>query len=256
MVFEEALLKTETLRRKISIEEVTYIRKNAPQKYAELKDNLYCPECEKPHLTHKLCVDKANYFSTHIGEEHDDECSFKCEKASTKQLEALEEDDPSLEKLQNRLKAAIGSIFSSKKREQNPFVIKKSTVEKDPKSNTVSQGTVKRYAIPKKRITNGLSEADVDTLKIFYGQVNIRCKKFRNGYKLYVFNYKNEHLPMICSIYLSQKVYEHIDINDGDYFQCLIAFFAQLESNQYNGQTYYNCILTDSRKMTFIKIPN
>ena len=256
MFFEEALLKKDSIRVKISVEEVTYLRKNNLQKYAEIKDHLYCPECERPHLTHKLCADRANYFATHIGEEHDDDCSFKCEKASTKQLEALEDDDNSLDRLQNRLKAALVSLFGNKKPKRNPLVIKEEVAENEPNYNIGFCSVIKNYAIPKKRITNGLSEADVDTLKIFYGQVNVRCKKFRNGYKLYLFSCFNNQLPMICSIYLSQKVFNHIDVNDGDYFKCYIAFFAKLESNLYKGQTYYKCVLTDSRKMIFIKIPN
>ncbi|WP_124098216.1 hypothetical protein [Ruminococcus sp. Marseille-P6503] len=74
MFFEEALLKKDSITVKISVEEVTYLRKNNLQKYAEIKDHLHCPECERPHLTHKLCADRANYFATHIGEEHDDDC--------------------------------------------------------------------------------------------------------------------------------------------------------------------------------------
>lgn len=59
---------------------------------------------------------------------------------------------------------------------------------------------------------------------------------------------------MICSIYLSEKVYEHINIKDNDCFNCLISFYVKMEINKQDDKIYYNCILTDSRKMFFWKI--
>lgn len=139
MVFEEAIFIKGSNRKKYSVEEVTQLRNHDLKTYASVKDYLFCPECEKPHLTHNLCTTKSDYFSTYNKEEHDAECSIKCKKAASRQLELL------------------------------------------------------------------------------------------------------------------QKVYDHMDISESECFNCYLAFFAQMEMNIQNDKTYYNCILTDSRKMFWMK---
>lgn len=254
MVFEEALYINGSQRKMLSIEDVTQLATNSLDLYNEIKNNLFCPECEKPHLTYNSCTTKSNYFSTHNLESHADTCSFKCKRATNHQLELLENDEKSLDRLQNRLKAVILSCFSEKKAARNPFVIENKISKVSTNTENQSERTAVKYAIPKKRITNGLSQADVDQLKIFYGKVRVRCKKHRNGHKLYIFNLTQRQLPMICSIYLSEKVYEHINIKDNDCFNCLISFYVKMEINKQDDKIYYNCILTDSRKMFFWKI--
>lgn len=253
MVFEEAIFIKGSNRKKYSVEEVTKLRKQDLKAYALIKDYLYCPECETPHLTHNLCSTKSDYFSTHNKEKHDIDCSIECPKATAQHLEQLQSDDKALDKLQNRLKAAIVSIFADKKSKHNPFIIKTNASQINNNDISKDSGKTINYAIPKKRLTNGLSENDINTLKIFYGQVRLRCKKHKKGYKLYVFSSFDKQLPMICSMYLSQKVYDHMDINEGDCFNCCLAFYAQMEMNVQNDITYYNCVLTDSRKMVWVK---
>ena len=123
MVFEEALYINGSQRKMLSIEDVTQLATNSLDLYNEIKNNLFCPECEKPHLTYNSCTTKSNYFSTRNLESHADTCSFKCKRATNHQLELLENDEKSLDRLQNRLKAVILSCFSEKKAARNPFVI-------------------------------------------------------------------------------------------------------------------------------------
>lgn len=253
MVFEEAIFIKGSNRKKYSVEEVTQLRNHDLKTYASVKDYLFCPECEKPHLTHNLCTTKSDYFSTYNKEEHDAECSIKCKKAASRQLELLQNGDKALDRLQNRLKAVIVAAFSDKKPKHNPYIIKIDSTQTNNSDTSNDSGKTANYALQKKRLTNGLSENDINTLKIFYGYVRLRCKRHKNGYKLYVFSTFDKQLPMICSIYLSQKVYDHMDISESECFNCYLAFFAQMEMNIQNDKTYYNCILTDSRKMFWMK---
>ena len=89
MVFEEALYINGSQRKMLSIEDVTQLATNSLDLYNEIKNNLFCPECEKPHLTYNSCTTKSNYFSTRNLESHADTCSFKCKRATNHQLELL-----------------------------------------------------------------------------------------------------------------------------------------------------------------------
>lgn len=47
MVFEEALYINGSQRKMLSIEDVTQLATNSLDLYNEIKNNLFCPECEK-----------------------------------------------------------------------------------------------------------------------------------------------------------------------------------------------------------------
>lgn len=251
MVFEETILKKDGVRRFYSIDEISDMRNNNISEFIKIKDYLYCPECEKPRLTHNLCTERPSYFSTYVHEEHTMDCSLKNEKANSSLLSSLE-DDESLDKLNNRLKSTLVSLFTDKKSKFNPLIIKTHSVTGDIVTSDFA-GSTKNYYIPKKRITNGLSDDDIDTIKIFYGKVCLRCKQIGDSYRLFLINKTNNKSTLICSLYVSKNVYNHLDIQVNDYFECSIAFYSKISLNLKDNKKYYNSVLTDSRKIVWMK---
>lgn len=253
VIFEEAIYISANDKRMYSIEDVTELRKHNFKEYNRIKNNLFCPECEQPHLTHKLCSTKANHFSTHIGDKHKDECSFNCEKASTKTLESFVKDGTSLDQLYNRLQNAIVALFKTKKPKTNPFIIRSTETSDKSVSKPKVTSHKKNYYIPKKRITNGLSNDDVDVYKIFYGYVRMVCKKDKYGYNIFMFNPNNPGQDMICSLSVSDNVIKYIGLDGTSRFNCYVSFFSVFSQNKRNEKTFYNGRISHSKEFYFTK---
>ena len=101
-----------------------------------------------------------------------DTCSFECKRATTHQLELLENDEKSLDRLQNRLKAVILSCFSEKKAARNPFVIENKISKVSTNTENQSERAVVKYAIPKKHITALDLNTNPDTPYTYYDLID------------------------------------------------------------------------------------
>lgn len=253
MKFEEAKYIFADNKRLYSVEEVTELRIKNPKEFLRIKNHLYCPECETPHLSHNLCSTRCNYFSTYNGENHKDECLFKCEKASTKLLESFLENEKTLDQLHNRLQNVLTMLFHCDKLEINPLIIRDTNTLNKAISETEIISYKKNYYIPKKRLTNGLTIEDTGIYKLFYGYVKLICKKDTYGYKIYVINPIQSKQDIICSLKLSEKVFRYIGLDEDTKYTYYVSFFSILEQNVSKGKTYYNGKITHSKQFYFTK---
>lgn len=265
--FEEAIYIKETYSEMYSVEELTEIRKNDLQRFEEIKEYIFCPECNQPQLTHNLCQNKQDYLSTRLGQFHIAGCSYECKKA-TKKILTLLETKPNLDNLYTRLQNCLLLLMRGQKVTHNPCVICKETDDNLLREATTTKSACeKRYYIPRKRLTNYMDESCTNGFKIFYGSAEFKWRKIEGYYphRLNIYHYSQKRL--ICSLGFSDNVYNHLplkckEFDENVHFKASVAFYVKLtqktienetDSGMYS-KTYYNGIINDSRKISFLDI--
>ena len=178
--FEEAIYIRNDKREMYSVEDITELRSDDLQQFHAIKGYLFCPECEIPHLSHKLCSNKEDYFSTYPREYHDDTCSYVCNKADVDVLNAVNE-NPSLSHINNRLNDCILMLMEDQNVEKNPFVL---DIDNDDEvlriageNNNIEHHN---YYIPRKRLTKYMNTSCADNFMIFYGEVLMKWATYEN----------------------------------------------------------------------------
>lgn len=267
--FEEAKYINGTVTKIYPIEEVTALRNHSLEKYNEIKNNFFCPECERPHLVHNLCKNHNSYFSTSKGQSHIVGCSYECDMATKKILSCLEEQS-NLERLYARLQNCLLMLTKGESMSENPFVLCQETDYEILKSTaTLKSAYEKRYYIPRKRLTSHINDDIIGELKLFYGTVQLAWFSSEGYYphRLCIYHLNDERI--ICSLEFSDNVYNHLDVacklfDKKKRFKASIAFFTKINvniiekrnSNVIEQKKFYNGIINDSRKIAFLEISN
>lgn len=264
--FEEAKYINGIVTRMYSVSEISEIRQNNLQRFSEIKEYIFCPECDQPQLTHNLCQNKKDYLSTRPGQFHMAGCSYECEKATKKILTYLGENH-NLNNLQTRLQNCLLLFMRGQAVINNPCIISRQTDDSLLREATNTQVAYeKRYYIPRKRLTNYIDESSIDEFKIFYDTAEFKwCEG--SGYYPHRLNiYHNNPKHLVCSLGFSDNVYNYLPLEckqfDGTYFRASIAFYTKLTISTEEVQTdlgtesnpYYNGIINDSRKISFLDI--
>lgn len=253
MKFEEALYVNKGLKKLVSIDVISKIRKDNPIKFRdEIQGYLYCPECHSPQLIHRQCVGKSDHFATSKDQKHKDECSSLYEKANQKIIsEILSE--PNHEKLKNRLQYFLMSLHKPIKLKSNPLIYKKTKISKvNTDKKEVNNIVIKSYYLPRKRLTNKLLPDDVEDTKIFYGDVLIKWRSLPDEkHLLLIHNLQSQY---ICSLFMSKNVYNYIDNNFKIDMKCSVAFIAKLNAKEQNEKIFYNANLNHSSEIEFMKL--
>ena len=261
--FEEAKYINGAVTRMYSAEEITAIRNENTQRYNEIKEYLFCPECMQPKLMHNRCQSKQDYFSTYPRQFHVVGCSYECEKATKKILTYLGE-SKNLNNLHTRLQDCLLLFIKGQAVINNPCIISKQTDVQLLKQTTNTQNAYgKRYYIPRKRLTDCVDQSSIDDFKIFYDTAEFKWYEDEHGgyypHRLNIYHNNRENL--ICSLRFSNNVYEHLPLEyrkfDDVYFRALIAFYTKLTIHTDSGtenRTYYEGIINYSLKITFLDI--
>lgn len=264
--FEEALYLGNGDRVLYSVEQISSMRKEDNNEYNQLKDHLFCPECELPHLVHHSCTTKSDYFSANPHEQHEECCSFFCNKATKTILENVN-DRPDLIKITQRLDKCLEWFIDGIKGDQeNPVVIDHER-DRDFLNMCIRNNIEQRrnYYIPRKRLIEFLDEDCTKSFRIFYGEVYVRWNKSIDKFhphKLGIFHIKEGR--WICSVKFTDNVYSHLpaEIKTDDLsqrFRCLIAFYAKMNADydpnyKVVGNTFYSSVIPHSKLISFRNI--
>ena len=265
--FEEAIYIRNDKREMYSVEDITELRSDDPQQFHAIKGYLFCPECEIPHLSHKLCSNKEDYFSTYPREFHDDTCSYVCNKADVNVLNAVNE-NPSLSHINNRLNDCILMLLEDQNVESNPFILDRNNDNKILRvagiNNVVEDYN---YYIPRKRLTKYMDISCAKDFMIFYGKVIMKWTKAKHDKGYYPHILRIYHLNekrLICSLKFSKNVYAHLPdeskgFDENAEFIRNIAFYTKLSANYKKeskvvGNTFFDGVISDSRKIVFRNI--
>lgn len=260
--FEEALFLLHGNRKLYTIDEISDYRQNNNDYYIKIKNYLFCPECEIPHLVHHKCVNKHDYLSTIQNEFHLADCSFSCDKTTKEMLNTINT-TPELIHLNQRLNSCLDLLINGEKR-SNPFIIDQEN-NKDffEQSKSVSKNRRINYYIPRKRLTKYLNIDCTEDYMIFYGKVKMRWDEKRKNEDYYPNILRIYHIKdgrLICSLKFSDNVYSHLPENlrkpdTKIIFIGSIAFYAKMNSHfdkdsKVVGKTFYSAVINDSRKIS------
>ena len=265
--FEEAKYIKGTVAKMYSVEEISEIRQNNLQLFSAIKEYIFCPECDQPQLTHNLCQNKHDYLSTRSGQFHVAGCSYECEKATKKILTNLSE-SKNLNNLHTRLQNCLLLLMKVQTVTDNPFIICKETDNCLLRESTTTQIVYeKQYYIPRKRLTRYMDDSIVDDFRIFYGEAELKWRKINGYYSHWLNIYHGFQKGLICSLGFSNNIYSHLpleckQIGVGIRFRASVAFYTKLTTNTteiktdsgIENKTYYNGIINDSRKISFLDI--
>ncbi len=210
--YDEASYKIDGNFKTISVEELIKLSKINHKKYIEkYYGNLFCPECHEPQLS----LIKNSFLRGYRDQRHSNNCSKSFKPVSKKNFENLLQDVTSLQQVNNRLKKIIERLLLNKNEKNNPFLAK---INDDScelcdivPSEVNNRNSICR--IPCKSLNAPFYDDDYNTLKIFYGKVDMKLSKRENkktNMEFYVLNfYKPDINYTLCSISMSTAVYSH-----------------------------------------------
>ena len=250
--FEEALYISGSTKIPYSIDKFTKIREANFEEYTILKDFLFCPECNIPHLVHKYCANNHSYFSTHPNEAHDMSCSLSYSKASHKLLADLNS-KKNLDVLNMKLKSCLLLLIKGQRNTSNPFLI----AEHDTKRSTTSINSVKnskKYCIPRKRLNCNMDDSVTTEYRIFYGEVILKWRAKTSANIRILDIYDCAQKSHICSLRFPNTVYHYLSVqakkySDEELFTATISFYTKLEKNS----RFYNGFISDSRQFYILE---
>lgn len=150
-----------------------------------------CPECKKAMLsfTHKTSRQR-EYLSKEPSSSHLDNCSYKNEYASKKQIiEYVETMNDN--QIQDKLESALNILMNrdtstnismeSKKQADNPLVIKSS-----------NGGNSMQRTIPRKSLSMWLDKEYEGKVFIFYGKVKLKVEPFKEFFRLLIYSKRKD----------------------------------------------------------------
>lgn len=256
MKFEEALYKDGNETRMYRIEEISQMRERSEEKFLKVRSCLFCPDCGKPHLSHNACEPlKSDYFSTFPRQLHDEGCPFIHEQATSAQVDWYVEQDKDCKKINNKLKSCLLQLLKGgNKTTASPYIIEIDKTQMSDSGRNEKQSKKSVY-IPRKRLTNGISEDDKDVTKIFYGHVKLKCElNSSNIYCLKFYKLTDSREILVCSLSYKEKVARYMPISPNTNCECDVAFLANLSRGRKKDRGrgfYYNGWLNDSRLIVF-----
>lgn len=238
---DAAIIINGSFKRHIDAIEITSIRKSDEYKYNEhIKPYLYCPECKTAKLTHCNGDIKQPYFRLISSSHHDEKCSYIGTTLSPRNMNKIYNKNTDNLNFSKRLHRIIGLLFHGNNTEDNPFefkIRKNDNINHNAQNNEQIANANKTY-IPRRLITR-LSEEDMNTPKIFYGNVFIKWINSNNIdkihyiaiYRDYQKNY-NKYIDFICRIRVTNKVYINLPLNIKTNQHCHIAFLSKFTLNE------------------------
>lgn len=261
--FEEARVKLPNgIEYNMSVDDITYLRNTNIWEYNKISQLFFCSECFKARLTHCSGSKILPYLKTINGSSHDEDCSCLLDSLGKKDMEELYRES-STDDVQNRLQHFIEFICLGNIPTYNPLIYSKVVPVADKEEKTSETKTVRNY-IPRKSITNGISDKDIDVLKFFYGKVylltdikkddDIDDEKYAFLRLYTVKDNKKGHL--ILSIKIGKNVLSNIPEESLKSNQIVyIAFFAYVSKYRKDSRYYYNVKLRHSKHLCVVHIP-
>lgn len=230
--YDEALYKTDGIFEKIGVEKLIELSKSNPKKYSEeYYGNLFCPECNTPQLS----LIKNSFLRGYRDQRHSDDCSKSFKPISQRNFKNLLQDVTSLNQVNQRLKKIIERLLFNKIERTNPFLAKVTNNHCELcdiiPSEVENRDSI--YNIPCKSLNAPFYDDDYNTLKFFYGKVDIKLSKKENkksNTEFYVLSFYKPNIDYIlCSLSMSVAVYNYfiqsykIDL-DTKYQNVCVAF--------------------------------
>lgn len=247
----------------ILINKINYLYEHKHSDYLKIKPYMYCPECQTAKLIYCHGTIKKPYLQSQDIKEHSKNCSFLLEYIEQAKLKKIYEsnEDKSLNAIQNRLTHLIDFICLGNNTTANPLIIEeKQNTEKNNNSEHKTR-KVKQNSIPRKMITNGISDKDLNVFKFFYGKVYIECQKFNKNDEiecafLRLYNYdKGKKGFLICSIKLNKNVLMHTPTNYLESSKiAYVSFFSEIVRDK-NNERFLNVALRHSQFLKIVDIP-
>ena len=186
------------LNKKISINELIELRHNNIELLDCLKNELLCPICKEAKLSF-IFRKSTPYLKTKNGEKHQKNCILN-QPVMTENERKNFIDTAKPITIIKQLEKINNLLLGNKSSKQS---IGDSSEQHYQRSN--------KKIIPHKRIDYCLDNDDLDTIKYFYGKVNIRWSydNSKNNYWLNVLSVNNK--INYCNIKITANVYLHLD---------------------------------------------
>lgn len=150
-----------------------------------------CPECKEAILSFtRKTSSRREYLSKEPSSSHLDNCSYKNDYASKKQIiEYVETMNDN--QIQDKLESALNILMNrdtstnisieSQKQADNPFVIKSSNV-----GNSIQR------TIPRKSLSMWLDKEYEGKVFIFYGKVKLKVEPFKEFFRLLIYTKRKD----------------------------------------------------------------
>lgn len=150
-----------------------------------------CPECKEAILSFtRKTSSRREYLSKEPSSSHLDNCSYKNDYASKKQIiEYVETMNDN--QIQDKLESALNILMNrdtstnisieSQKQADNPFVIKSSNV-----------GNSIQLTIPRKSLSMWLDKEYEGKVFIFYGKVKLKVEPFKEFFRLLIYTKRKD----------------------------------------------------------------
>lgn len=163
------------------------------KEYSHFDGKIFCPECKKARLKYvPKSHHKRSYLASIDLHEHMDDCSYKYEQASQKQISLY------LNKINNfEIKNKLESMLNKLNKESSRTTLKAGVLSNNNEDNPFlipehsSNGQVKiKKSIPQCNLKFELKEEDVDCIFLFYGDVYLSVEKEekeRDGEKYWIY---------------------------------------------------------------------
>ncbi|MDB8578746.1 hypothetical protein PNU84_11240 [Turicibacter sanguinis] len=216
------------------------------------RDKMYCPECEEAKLSFHDA--KTPYLSKFPSSHHGEGCSYSYAIASKKKAVEYYENDTNDESIQRKLKSCINILSSTISEKSNLEKNDMSTKNKKARRFTFEDYDGTRLMLRKKRISRGLKNfSNYKEPVLFYGNVYIY---WHHSDRYKYIHLKDNKGELICSIKISDKVYEYLD-NDiklltGDFRR--VAFISKMEKKDAGKRIFNNCKLKRSTHLIVEKV--
>lgn len=216
------------------------------------RGKMYCPECEEAKLSFHNA--RPPYLSKFPSSTHGENCSYSYTVASKKKATDYYETDINDESIQRKLKSCINILSNTKSKESTLSKQDYDTKLKKDKRFTFEDYDGTRLMLRKKRISRGIKNfSNYNEPILFYGNVYIEWYKTDRAKYLHIKDNKEE---LICSIWISDKVYEYIDSDikllNRDF--CKVAFITKMKKEESRNRVYNNCKLKRSTHLIVEKV--
>ena len=224
MKFEEVYCATTD--KLVTISEVTYVFVKDKKRFAsDFNEKMYCPYCRKARLTFVNAL--RPHFRTYPDGDHAEDCIHKKEEMDASEVQKLHKSAAGENTIMRQIDRLAVQFLRSSVQPEKPAQQKKSLSQHAEPTKIKTKWQTDKF-IPRKRIDTQLSEEDYETEKLFYGKVRIRWEASRTGTSMKLLIRSIETNRLICRLYLTESVYEHLpkkytSIDECDFFLIFMA---------------------------------
>lgn len=216
------------------------------------RGKMYCPECEEAKLSFHNA--RTPYLSKFPSSSHGEGCSYSYTTASKKQAIDYYETDTNDESIQRKLKSCINILSNTISKKTTLAEQDASTKLKKAKRFTFEDYDGTCLMLRKKRISRGIKNFNnYNEPVLFYGNVYVDWYKTDRAKYIHLKDSKEE---LICSIWISDKVYEYLDndikLLNGDFRR--VAFITKMKRQESRSRVYNNCKLKRSTHLIVEKV--